>query len=307
MAAATLAHRLQYWAALLVLWGLRSLPRPWARRVGAWLGFLVYVLHRRLRRVGKRNLELAFPQASPADRQRILRGEFRQLGWLLAEFARFPRYTPQNIEQVIIYDGYENFRRAVARGKGVLYLTAHMSAWELGSFSHSLHGYPVAYLARPLDNSLVDALINRYRCLWGNLAIARRNSTRVVLQQLRQGGAVGMLVDQNVMLEDGAVFVDFLGIPAATTAGPARIALRTGAAVVPALVLWDAKLEKYRLRFEPPLELIRTGDLEQDVLTNTARFTLVIESYVRRFPDQWLWVHRRWRTRPAGEPPLYRV
>jgi len=288
-----------------VLWALRSLPRPWARRVGAWLGFLVYLFHPRLRRVGQRNLQLAFPEVSPGDRRRILRGEFRQLGWLFAEFAHFPRYTPQSIDQVIVYDGYENFQRAVAAGKGVLYLTAHMSAWELGSFSHSLHGHPVAYLARPLDNPLVDALINRYRCLWGNVAIARRNSTRLVLQRLRQGGAVGLLIDQNVMLEDGAVFVDFLGLPAATTAGPARIALRTGAAVVPALVLWDAQLGKYRLRFEPPVELIRSGDPEQDVVTNTARFTQVIEGYVRRYPEQWLWVHRRWRTRPPNQPPLY--
>ena len=255
--------------------------------------------------MGKHNLQLVFPELSPGERGRILRNEFRQLGWLLAEFAHFPRYTPQTIHQVIVYDGYENFQRAAAAGKGVLYLTAHMSAWELGSFTHSLHGHHVAYLARPLDNPRVDALINRYRCLWGNLPIARRNSTRPVLQRLRQAGAVGMLIDQNVMREDGAVFVDFLGIPAATTAGPARIALHTGAAVVLALVLWDAKLGKYRLRFEPPLELSRTGDLEQDVLTNTARFTQVIESYVRRYPDQWLWVHRRWRTRPPNAPPLY--
>jgi len=300
-----LAHKLQYWGAWAVLRALGGLPRPWARRLGAGIGYLVYVFHRRLRRVGKRNLELVFPELSLGDRKRLLRGEFRQLGWLLAEFAHFPRCTQQTIDQVIVYDGYENFQRAAAAGKGVLYLTAHMSAWELGSFAHSLHGHPVAYLARPLDNPLVDALINRYRGLWGNVPIARRNSTRPVLQRLRQGQAVGILIDQNVMLEDGAVFVDFLGIPAATTAGPARLALRTGAAVVPALVLWDAQLGKYRLRFEPPVELSRTGDLEQDVLANTARFTQVIESYIQRCPDQWLWVHRRWRTRPPNQPPLY--
>ncbi|MFQ5926212.1 MAG: lysophospholipid acyltransferase family protein [Terriglobia bacterium] len=300
-------HRLQYWAACAVLGTLATLPRSTARALGAAVGLLVYVFHRRLRRVGRRNLELAFPELPAAEGEKLLRGEFRQLGWLLAEFARFPRLTPANIEEVIVYDGYENYQRAAAAGKGVLYLTAHMSAWELSSFAHSLHGHPLAYLNRPLDNPLVDALINRYRCLWGNIAVDRHNSARPVLARLRQGGGVGMLIDQNVLWEDGIVFADFFGLPAATATGLARFALRTGAAVLPGFVLWDEKLGKYRLRFDPPLELVRTGDTEADVAAATAQFNHVLESYVRRYPDQWLWVHRRWRTRPPGAPPLYAV
>jgi len=301
------AHRLQYAAARLVLGVLAALPRRWARSVGAGIGWLAFWFHRRLRHVGRRNLELVFRDRAPAECEAILRGTFRHLGWLLAEFARFPQQTPETIEQVIVYDGYENYQRATAAGKGVLYLTAHFSAWELGSFAHSVHGHPVAYLNRPLDNPLVDTLVNRYRCLWGNVAVDRRDSARSVLERLRRGDAVGILMDQNVLPEEGMVFAPFLGLPAATTTGLARFALRTGAAVLPSFVLWEEKLGKYRLRFDPPLDLTATGDSEADLAAATALFNQVIESYVRRYPDQWLWLHRRWRTRPPGELSLYSV
>jgi KDO2-lipid IV(A) lauroyltransferase len=137
--------------------------------------------------------------------------------------------------------------------------------------------------------------------------VDRANSARPVLECLRQGGTVGILIDQNTLPEDGIVFADFFGLPAATTTGLARFALRTGAAVLPGFVLWDEKLGKYRLRFDPPLDLVRTGNTELDVAAATARFNQVLEGYIRRYPDQWLWVHRRWRTRPPGEPPLYSV
>lgn len=302
---AALVLRLQYWLLRALLGLLGALPRPWARRLGAVLGLFFYKFHRRLRRVGQRNLELAFPERPVSEREAILQSEFRQLGWLLAEFAHFPRHTPETIGDVIVYDGYENYERAAAEGQGLLFLTAHMSAWELGSFAHSVHGHPVAYLNRPLDNPWVDKLVNRYRCLWGNVPIDRRNAARAVLEHLRQRGAVGVLIDQNVLPEDGVEFVDFLGLPAATSTGLARFALRTGAPVLPAFVIWDFVLGKYRLRFDPPVELVRTGEAEGDVRAATARFNQVLESYARRYPDQWPWIHRRWNTRPPGQPPLY--
>lgn len=296
---------LEYIAVAGLLFALRWLPRRLARALGAALGWLLYHLHGRWRRVGLFNLRLAFAELSDAERRRILRGAFRQWGWLLAEFARFPRHDARSIEKVIVYDGLENYRQAAARGKGVLYLTAHVGAWELSSFSHSLHGCPLGYLNRPLDNPGVDALVNRFRCLGGNRAIDRGNAARAIFERLRAGGDVGILMDQNVVAGDGNVFVDFFGVRASTSAGLARIALRTGAAVVPVFVLWDEARGKYRLRFEPPLELVCTGDSEEDVLANTARFTKVIEETIRRHPEQWLWIHRRWSTRPSGEPPLY--
>lgn len=296
--------RLAYAGAWCVLKGLGLLPRWVARLLGRGIGFLVYVLHRRLRRVGRFNLELALPELSQKERRRLLRATFRHLGWLLAEFSQFPKYNRENIERVVVYDGFENFREAARQGHGVLFLTAHFGPWELSSFAHALYGYPVRFLVRPLDNPLVDALINHYRCLNGNVAIDKKGSVRPILETLRAGDTVGILIDQNTTLEDG-VFVDFFGIPACTTSGLARLALKTEAPVVPGFILWDTRLKKYRLRFEPPVTLTRTGDAERDLLENTARFTRIIEEFVRRHPEQWLWVHRRWKTRPPGSRPLY--
>jgi len=294
------------YAGVVVLFALlRWLPRRLARALGAALALVLYRLRRRWREVGDFNLRLAFPDKSPAERDRILRAAFRQWGWLAAEFARFPQHTARTIEDVIVYDGFENYAAAAARGKGVLYLTAHFSAWELGSFAHSLHGHRLSYVNRPLDNARVDALVNRYRCAGGNRAIDRRQAARAILETLRQGGAVGVLMDQNVLTSDPHVFADFFGVPASTTPGLARFALHTDAAVVPGLVIWDESLGMYRLRFNPALELTRTGDNDRDIAENTARFNRVLEDYIRRYPEQWLWIHRRWATRPPGEPPLY--
>jgi KDO2-lipid IV(A) lauroyltransferase len=297
-------HQLEYAPVWLLVRFLGVLPRPLARAAGILLARLVYLLHARLRRVGLRNLELAFPDMKPAERRRILRRLFDNLGRQLAEFCRFPRYTRANVGQVVIYDGFENYERAVARGKGVIYLAAHFGGWELSSFVHSLNGYPMRILVRSLDNPYLDALVDRYRTLHGNTAIRKQEFARGVLEAMRAGEAVGILMDQNMAPQQG-VFVDFFGIPACTASIVARVALRTDAAVVPSFAIWDPEIRRYKLRADPALELVRTGDDEADILANTATFTKVIESYARRYPEQWLWVHRRWKARPEGQPPLY--
>jgi KDO2-lipid IV(A) lauroyltransferase len=296
---------LTFYTAATVLAVLRWLPRSLARSFGAMLAGLVFRLAPGWRSYSETNLRLALPGLTTAERAQILQSAIWHWGWQLAEFARFPRYTKENIGQVIEYDGLENYQQAVAQGKGVLYLTAHLGAWELSSFAHSANGYPLAYLNRPIDNPPIDRLVNRYRQLHGNRPIDRRNAARAVLEQLRSGGAVGILMDQNVHEGDANVFADLFGIPASTTSGLARFALKTGAAVVPVFALWDEPKRKYRLRFEPALELGRTGDDTRDIQENTELFNKVIEKFVRRYPDQWLWAHRRWGTRPPGEPSLY--
>ena len=301
-----MAERLEYAAAWLALKSLGLLPRRLARAAGAWMVALAYCFRPPLRRTAVFNLRLAFPEWADAERRRTIRRLVRHLGWMAGEFSQFPRYTRENIEQVVMLDGFENFAAAERRGKGVLFLTGHMGAWELAPFAHALYGHPLHFLVRPIDNARVDGLVNRYRCLSGNRPVDKNQSARAMLSILGTGGTVGILMDQNTTREEG-VFVDLFGIPACTSTGLARIALHTDAAVVPGYICWDATLRKYRLRFEPAVELVRSGDREADIRENTARFTRVIESYARRYPDQWLWVHRRWHTRPPGEKPLYPV
>lgn len=294
----------EYASVWMILKGLGLLPRSLAHAVAVGFVKFFYALLPRLRKIAATNLRIAFPNATDAERSAIIQGMLRNLGWMAAEFARFPKYSKENIEGTIVLDGQENFLAGQRRGKGVIFLTGHIGAWELSSFAHALYGFPLHYMARRIDNPRIDALVNGYRCLSGNRPIFKNESARVLLKVLKEAGTVGILADQNTMPQE-AVFVDFFGTPASTTTGIARVALHSDAAVVPGYAVWDKRLGKYRLRFEPPVELIRTGDDEKDILLNTQKFTALIEEVIRKYPDQWVWVHARWNTRPQGEPSLY--
>ena len=297
-------HRLEYAPVWLFVRLLALLPRRLSRGVGIALAHTFRILHGRLRAVGHRNLELAFSEKSRAERDRILRGVFTSLGRLLAEFTKFPQYTKENVSKIAIYDGFENFECAEARGKGVLFLTAHLGGWEIGSFVHSLHGHPLHVLVRPLDNPYLDRLSTSYRTLHGGTVIGKDDFARGIISAMRKGETVGILMDTNMTPPQG-VFVDYFGHQACTASGIARIAMKTECAVVPAFTIWDSGIGKYRIHFEPAVPMLHTGDTEADVVSNTQTLTKVIEAVVRKYPDQWLWVHRRWKTRPAGEPSLY--
>jgi len=297
-------HRLEYLPVWLTAKFFGLLPRPVARAFGITIGLLAYMFYPRLRRVGMRNLAIAFPDKTSKEKKRILRKVYKNLGRQMAEFCLFPRYTPENVDKIATYDGFENFAQAEARGKGVLFITAHFGGWEIGSFFHSLHGHPLNIVIRPLDNPHLNAMVDRYRTRYGNSTFPKQDFARGLLSSLKRGQTVGILMDTNMTPPQGA-FVDFFGVPACTATGLARVALHTDAAVVPGFTLWDQKLGKYRIRFDPALKLIRTGDHEADAVANTAAFTKVIENYVSRYPEQWLWVHRRWKTRPEGSPTLY--
>ena len=297
-------QRLEYAAAWPFIKIMGALPRPLARAIGIGLAQVVYLLHVRLRQVGMRNLAIAFPEKTEAERVRILRGEFASLGRQLAEVCHFPEYTLENVDDVVVYDGFENFERAQARGKGVLLFAGHFGGWELSSFVLSMHGHWMHVLMRGMDNEYLGQLILHYRTMHGNKAVDKDDFVRGLLSAMRKNEVVGMLMDTNMTPPQG-IFVDFFGVRACTAAGPARIALKTDAAVVPTFTIWDEKLGKYRLRFDPAVELVRTGDLEADINANTQKLTSVIEDYVRQYPEQWLWVHRRWKTRPPGEKGLY--
>jgi len=297
-------ERLEYISAWILLKFLGRLPLRMARGMGVLVANCLFCIRRPLRKAAEFNLRLAFPELPESARRDIVKRMVRNLGWMAAEFARLPFYTRSNIEEAIILDGFENFASAERRGKGVLFLTGHVGAWELEPFAHALYSRPIYFLVRPIDNPRVDALVNRYRGASGNRPIKKNASARTILRILHEGGVIGVLADQNAVPAE-SVFADFFGIPAATTTGIARLARRTRAAVVPVYTYWDPKIGKYRLRYEPALELTATADEESDIRNYSARFNQVIEDYVRRFPDQWLWIHRRWKTRPANESAIY--
>ncbi len=281
-----------------VLMSLSMGPRgasEWlARRYTGLLDFLVP----KLRRTSMRNLEMAMPETGPDDRRRIVDGTFRSIARTLVAVARFPSIHSGNVADWIRYDGLEHFHAARARGRGVLFATAHLGNWELSAFAHALLTRPMHVVVRALDNRGLDALARRYRSMSGNFIVEKRDFARSIVRALKDNEAVGILVDQNTSLSEG-VFVDFFGIPACVGVSFARLAARTGAAVIPGYAMWSESEGKYILEFQPPL--FATGDERED----TQSIQSALERAIRKYPDQWLWMHRRWKTRPPGEPPLY--
>ena len=246
--------------------------------------------------MARRNLELAgYPER---DREAIVDGVFASIARLVVTFARFPRLTRDNIGSWIRYEGLEHFQEAKRRGRGVLFATAHFGNWELSAFAHALLTEPMHVVVRPLDNRAADNLVETRRQLSGNWLIQKQDAARGILRALAANQAVGILMDQNTSLAEG-VFVDFFGVPACANVGLAKIAARSGAAVIPGFAVWESGEARYVLRFFPPLEI--TGDARED----TQRLHAVLEAVIRRNPGQWLWIHRRWKTRPPGEAPVY--
>jgi Kdo2-lipid IVA lauroyltransferase/acyltransferase len=295
---------LEYWLVVAAARCLGRLPRGAARLLAGILAFLVYLFFGRLRRVGARNLEMALPELSLDARTKILRGVYRSLAWQLVEFCRMPRYTPENTRDWLRTEGLHYFLAAQARGKGVLVITGHLGAWELSSFYHSLMGHPMGMIIRRLDNRRLDAYVNGIRCLHGNFVLHKDDFGRGLLTAMHEGGTVGILMDTNMTPPQGA-FVRFFGTEACTATGLAHVARKTGAAVLPGFMFWEEEERRYVLHFGPEVEIPHTDDAAADILAGTQLCTSVIESWIRRYPDQWLWIHRRWKTRPAGEAPIY--
>ena len=289
---------LEYAGAMLLFKSLELTPLPLAKRLAGFYARVLDAAVPRLRQVARRNLTMALPDRGVRDHEAIIDGVFRSIGRVLLALARFPSIRRETVAQWIRYYGYEHFETAMARGKGVLFATGHLGNWELSAFSHALMSAPMGVVVRPLDNARLDAFIEKRRGLSGNQLIGKRDFARPILQALRRNEAVGILVDQNVVPENGA-FVDFFGQPACSGTTFAKIAARSGAAVIPGFAFWSEEEQRHILHFYP--ELPMTGDLDAD----TAAIQKAVEQAIREHPDQWLWIHRRWKTRPSGEPPLY--
>jgi len=298
-------HRLEYLAVKTLLGIVSVMPDALVRASGSVLGFAFHTFDRVHRRVAERNLAVAFPARSEAERHAIARGAFTHFGRLLFELLKFSTRSDADMLDGVEFEGEERARHAYAQGKGVLFFTGHFGFWELHAIAHARRIEPIGVLARALDNQPLNELLESIRQKTGNTVIYRQGTIRRVLRMLHAGHGVALLIDQHISSRD-AIYVDFFERPAATTSALAALALRTGAPVVPVFAL-PVGPGRYRMIYEHPVEPPR-GETEEAVREFTQRCTDVLEMYVRRHPDLWLWMHRRWReTGPAldGAPGMF--
>jgi Kdo2-lipid IVA lauroyltransferase/acyltransferase len=297
---------LEYSAAKSVMTTLGLLPAPAAMLIGRGMGKIAYTLASDLRRTAATNLRLAFPEKSDEERAELLRACFDSLGRLLGFFTQLSSRSREDLEQLIEVQGLENLDAAKkAYGEKLILYTGHLGAWELTSFGFSLLGHPFTFLVRRIDNRQIEQLVDRVRTRFGNRTVDKLSAARSMLKILRSGEtSLGLLPDLNT-LEDEAIFIDFMGVPAATTFVVAKLALRTDTPIVPVFAPWSEEKKKYLLVIETPVSFERTEDEDENVRRLTISLTQRIENQIRRYPGQWLWLHKRWKTRPPGEPGIY--
>ena len=288
-------HRLESLLARSVEVVVTPLPLAAVRSVGRALGRLVYLLDARHRRIALENVSTVFPGRPEAERRVLVRDAFAHFGGLLFELIKFGTLSDEEMLLATEAEGEERARQAYAQGKGVLFFTGHFGYWEIHAIAHALRMESTSALARPLDNALLDSMLERIRTRTGNTVIARQGAVRRMLRELAAGRGIAVLIDQHLHSSD-AVYVTFFGRPAATTSALAALALRTGAPVIPVFAL-PLPEGRYRLVYEPPVDPPR-ADTPDAVREFTQRCTDVLEMYVRRHPDLWLWMHRRWREQP---------
>lgn len=302
-----LQTRLEYLLAVAVIGTLQSLPRKAALRVAIALGRSIRFILRSQWRTAIRNLEMAMPDLPDSERRRIAKGTFENLGRTLGYVSESLKLRPESLVELIeidLGDAEESFERVRSEGRGVMFVTAHIGNWELVVMAFAVQKEPISFLARPLDNLLLEEAATQIRSRYGNRPINKTNSVMAAIRVLRKGGILGVLADVNAHPKEG-VFVPFFGIPACTASGAAAIAIRANAAIFPAFSVWDGSIGKYRFVCGELIEPQNTGDRDRDIVETTAAYTAAIEKVVRAYPDQWMWIHKRWKTRPPGEPELY--
>jgi KDO2-lipid IV(A) lauroyltransferase len=296
----SLSYRLQALGFRLLVAGFTALPLSIGARLGAWLGELLCFVDRPHRRIALQNLALAFPEKPAAEHHRILRASCRNLGRMAAEFCHLPKLDRESLGAIIEFSDRVAWEKALQRCSqtGAIVLTAHFGNWELLAHAHGLLGHPVTLIHRPMRNALVDDAIARMRAHAGTRSIPKKAAARDAIRTLRAGGILAIPSDQNQTTRYG-VFVDFFGRPACTTPGVARLAALTGAPIFPVFLMRIGESGRHRFEILPEVDLISTGDRDADVITNTQRCSRIIEDMIRRCPEQWIWFHRRWKTRPG--------
>jgi Kdo2-lipid IVA lauroyltransferase/acyltransferase len=291
-------HRLEYWLVAAVAFCIRHLPWRVVSASGAALGAAFYAFDVPPRRVALENLARAFPTRTPAERRTVARRVFQHFGRMLFELLKFSTLGADEMLARVEFEGDDRARQAYAAGRGVFFLTAHFGCWETNGLVHGLHLAPIGVMARPLDNPMLHDLLERVRQCTGNWVIYRKGGIRRTLRALESGQGVAILIDQHIHGPD-ATLVDFFNRPAATTTALAALALRTGAPVIPVFAV-PTTPGRYKMIYEhavqPP-----GSDSPDPIREFTQRCTDVLEMYVRRYPELWLWMHRRWRD-ANGQP-----
>lgn len=299
-----LQTKLEYYAVRGIVGAFGLLPLRASMKTGAMFGRLAQRFGGKLNRVANKNLEIALPELPENEKHKIIQGCFASLGRQLGLISQFRKFSQQDVLNLLEVEGKEHFDRAYERGRGVLFFTGHFGSWEIFNLVPPSFGFGMNILVRRIDNPLVENYVDSLRTRFGAKTLDKKTSARTMFRVLQQGELLGVLADLNAQEREG-VFVDFFGQAASTTTGLARLALRTGAAVIPAFVIWQEDKGKYLLKLEPEVEYEKTADDEESVRELTQKVTKVIEKYVRAHPEQWMWIHKRWNTRPPGEPLFY--
>jgi Kdo2-lipid IVA lauroyltransferase/acyltransferase len=294
----------EYAAASLILSVVGALPIRQSMWLGRVFGRIAYLLAGDLRRTAQINLKLSLPEKSPDERRKIIKACFDSLGRELGLFSHFRKESAKSVISIMEPDGVEHLEAAKATGRGLILFTAHLGAWELTSFGLALLGHPISFLVRPIDNPKIEKLVDSHRISMGNKTLDKFSAARSMVKLLRSREVLGLLIDLNA-LDDEAIFVNFFGVPASTNFMTAKLALRTESPIIPVFAPWDSARQKFLLQVQAPIEPEPSGNEEADVRRLTEQLTSVTETQIRRYPDQWLWIHKRWKTRPKGEPSIY--
>ncbi|MCY7376519.1 MAG: lysophospholipid acyltransferase family protein [Pyrinomonadaceae bacterium] len=281
-----------------------ALPLETSMKFGKSLGKFIGSRFPKLQKTARRNLEIAFPEMPGVEKERIIRGTFESLGRHLGFVAHFRKFQHEDIRHLVEVEGREHFDRARETGKGILFFTGHFGSWEVFNLLPPAFGFGMNILVRRIDNPLVESFVDNFRTRFGSVTLDKTKSARTMFRVLENGELLGILADLNVQEREG-IFVDFFGVPASTTTSIAKLALKTGAVVLPAFAVWDEAKRKYVVHLEPPVEYQAADNSDANVRELTQKITAVVERYVRKYPEQWLWIHKRWNTRPKGEKLLY--
>lgn len=283
------------WTTRIIFALFRSIPSGARKIMFKALMILFYQFSGKHRLIVLNNLARSFPEKDMTELTRIARDCYRNLGIVAAEFFDIISMTRENVSDWMEFEGREDYLEAHEKNKGILFFTGHFGNWEIAAAAFALLCQPVNIIYRSLDNPVLGGIVDRVRSHTGNKLIPKGGAARKIIRLLAENESIGILVDQNVSWREG-VFVDFFGRPASTTKGLAALALQTGAPVLPGFI-FRMKNGKYRFVIGPEVEISRTGDYERDIFENTQRFTKIVESNVRKYPEQWFWLHQRWKTK----------